>query len=134
MPLAITRCNAPGASIRALCSILYGYQIKILMLTYNLIYVPYCPLSCLTATAGSSRGLRCYLRLKLDSTSAGNRAHISTYNQINVPKVPHRELGISRTELAKNFGISQHAVSSPVNKGEKLVESNGYELIESKIL
>jgi len=46
----------------------------------------------------------------------------------------HRELGITQTELAKKFGISQPAVSSAVNKGEKLVRETGHKLIVNNML
>ena len=41
------------------------------------------------------------------------------------------ELGMSQTELAKKFEISQPAVSSAVRKGEIIVRMDGYELFES---
>jgi REP-associated tyrosine transposase len=40
------------------------------------------------------------------------------------------ELGINQTELAQRFGISQPAVSSAVRKGEKIVRTYSYELLE----
>jgi hypothetical protein len=44
------------------------------------------------------------------------------------------ELGITQTELAQRFRISQPAVSSAVRKGEKLVWADRYELVEPKKL
>ena len=44
------------------------------------------------------------------------------------------ELGMSQTELAKKFGISQPAVSSAVRKGEEIVRANGFELLETSKL
>lgn len=41
-----------------------------------------------------------------------------------------RELGISATELAKEFGLSQPAVSISVRRGEKLARERGLELPE----
>ena len=40
------------------------------------------------------------------------------------------ELGMNQTELAEKFGISQPAVSSAVRKGEEIVRTDGYELLE----
>ena len=42
------------------------------------------------------------------------------------------ELGLSQTELAQKFGITQPAVSCAVSKGEKLVKASGYKLIENQ--
>lgn len=44
------------------------------------------------------------------------------------------EIGVSQIELAQKFGISQPAVSSAVKKGEKIVRTDGYELLESNKL
>ena len=43
----------------------------------------------------------------------------------------HNELGMNQTELAQRFGISLPAVSSAVRKGEKIVRTEGYELLET---
>lgn len=44
------------------------------------------------------------------------------------------ELGMNQTELAQKFGISQPAVSSAVKKGEKIVRTDGYELLATNKL
>lgn len=43
----------------------------------------------------------------------------------------YRDLGLSQIALAKIFGILQPATSAAVMKGEKIVKTVGYELIES---
>ena len=41
------------------------------------------------------------------------------------------ELGINQTKLAQRFGVSQPAVSSAIRNGEKIVKTEGYELLEA---
>ena len=41
-----------------------------------------------------------------------------------------RNLGLSQIALAEKFGISQPAVSAAVRKGEKIIKTTEYELIE----
>ncbi len=42
-----------------------------------------------------------------------------------------RELGISATELARQIGISQPAISQSVKRGETIAKENGFELMDS---
>ena len=44
------------------------------------------------------------------------------------------ELGMSQTELARKFGVTQSAVSSAVRKGEEIVRTDGFELLETSKL
>jgi putative transposase len=41
----------------------------------------------------------------------------------------HRELGMSQTELAGKFSVSQPAVSAAVQNGQKIVQEHQYNLI-----
>jgi chromosomal replication initiation ATPase DnaA len=41
----------------------------------------------------------------------------------------YTHLGISQTELALKFGVSQPAVCAAVQKGQKIIEQNRYDLI-----
>jgi putative transposase len=44
-----------------------------------------------------------------------------------------RELGISMTELSRRLDLSLSGVSQSVIRGEKIVEANGFELLEEKL-
>jgi REP-associated tyrosine transposase len=44
-----------------------------------------------------------------------------------------RELGISMTELSRRLDLSLSGVSQSVIRGEKLVEENGFKLLEQKL-
>jgi len=41
---------------------------------------------------------------------------------------------MSQTELARKFGVTQPAVSSAVRKGEEIVRTDGFELLETSKL
>jgi len=46
----------------------------------------------------------------------------------------YQYLGISQTELARKYGVSQPAVCAAVQKGQKINEENGFRLLKDDIL
>lgn len=65
-------------------------------------------------------------------TSAGKRRAVVKARSIACYWA-HRELGMSQTELARKFGVSQPAICAVVQKGQKSIQEHQFKLVKDKL-